>query len=214
MTPQDVITETRVILQDNRAPFRYSDTVLLGFVNLSVKRLSVLRPDLFMVLGEIPTTADTVIQSLPTDAMRLSEIFSIKDGDAITEANRETLDRTYPGWTIEASGMPKNFMRHNRNPNRFFLYPRPEAGVVLIGEYAQSPKAYSINEQIDLVPNAYLPVVVDATVYLAESIDNEHVNAGRAKLYLDSFSQAINLSLQARALTDTEEAGFDPKQVI
>jgi hypothetical protein len=49
---------------------------------------------------------------------------------------------------------------------------------------------------------------------LAESVDNEHVNSGRAKLYLDSFSQAISLSLQARALTDTDEAGFDPKQVI
>jgi hypothetical protein len=36
----------------------------------------------------------------------------------------------------------------------------------------------------------------------------------RAKLFLDSFTQAVSLSLQARALTDTEEAGFDPKQVI
>jgi hypothetical protein len=214
MTPQDIITEARVILQDNRVPFRYSDTVLLGFANLALKRLSIVRPDLFMTIQEIPTTPNTVLQSLPSDSMRLSEIFSIKDGDAVTEANREVFDQTYPGWVNEAASTPKNFIRHIRNPNRFFLYPRPQAGVVLIGEYAQSPKDYTINETVDLLPDAFLPVVVDATIYMAESIDNEHVNAGRAKLYLDSFSQAINLSLQARALTDTEEAGFDPKQVI
>ena len=214
MTPQDVITEARVILQDSRTPYRYSDVVLLGFVNLSLKRLSMLRPDLFMKLGEIPTTADTVLQTLPSDSMRLSEIFSVKDGNAVTEANREVFDQTYPGWVNEASGLPKNFIRHIRNPNRFFLYPRPQAGVVLIGEYASSPPTYAINDNVDLLPDAYLPVVVDGTVYLAESVDNEHVNSNRAKLYLDSFTQAISLSLQARALTDTEEAGFDRKQVI
>ena len=214
MTPQDVITEARVILQDTRVPFRYSDTVLLGFANLSFKRLSMLRPDLFMKLGEIPTTPDTVLQSLPSDAMRLSEIFSVKDGDAVTEANREVFDQTYPGWVSEAPGIPKNFIRHIRNPNRFFLYPRPQAGVVLIGEYAASPPAYGINDTVDLLPDAFLPVIVDGTVYLAESVDNEHVNANRAKLFLDSFTQAISLSLQARALTDTEEAGFDRRQVI
>lgn len=214
MTPQDVITETRVILQDNRVPFRYSDTVLLGFVNLSIKRLCMLRPDLFMKLGDIPTTAGTVLQTLPSDAMRLSEIFSVKDGNAITEVNRETLDRSYPNWITEPAGTPVNFMRHNRNPSRYFLYPPPEAGVVLVGEYSASPPAYSINDNVDLLSDAYLPVIVDGTVYLAESVDNEHVNANRAKLFLDSFTQAISLSLQARALTDTEEAGFDRRQVI
>lgn len=214
MTPQDVITETRVLLQDSRTPFRYSDTVLLGFVNLSLKRLSIVRPDLFMDLREIPTTPNTVVQTLPANAMRLSEIFSVKDGDAVTEADREVFDQTYPGWVNEAAGVPKNFIRHIRNPTRYFLYPRPQAGVVLIGEYAASPPDYTINATVEFVPDAFLPVVVDGTVYLAESVDNEHINSGRAKLFLDSFTQAVSLSLQARALTDTEEAGFDPKQVI
>lgn len=214
MTPQDVIDQARVILQDSRVPYRYSDTVLLGFVNLSFKRLSMLRPDLFMKLGEIPTTANTAVQSMPSDSMRLSEIFSVKDANAVTEVNRETLDRTVPNWVNETAGVPVNFMRHNRNPNRYFLYPPPQAGVVLIGEYSASPPAYTISQTVDLLSDSYLPVIVDGTVYLAESVDNEHVNAGRAKLFLDSFTQAISLSLQARALTDTEEAGFDRKQVI
>jgi hypothetical protein len=92
-----------------------------------------------MDLREIPTTPNTVVQSLPANAMRLSEIFSVKDGDAVTEADREVFDQTYPGWVTEAAGIPKNFIRHVRNPTRYFLYPRPQAGVVLIGEYAPHP---------------------------------------------------------------------------
>jgi hypothetical protein len=65
-----------------------------------------------------------------------------------------------------------------------------------------------------LLPDAYLTSVVEGTVYLAESIDNEHVNSGRAKLFQDAFTQGLGVGLQARVVTDTEEGGLDPRQVI
>jgi len=55
---------------------------------------------------------------------------------------------------------------------------------------------------------------VDGTVYLAESVDNEHVNSGRAKLFYDSFTQTLGVGLQSRQITDTEEGGLDPRQVV
>jgi hypothetical protein len=55
---------------------------------------------------------------------------------------------------------------------------------------------------------------VDGVIFLAESIDNEHVNSGRAKLFQESFVQSLGVSLQSRAITDTESGGLDPKQVI
>jgi hypothetical protein len=214
MTPADIIAEARVLIQDSRTPYRYSDTVLLGFVNQTLRRMSILRPDLFMVIGDIPTTANTVIQSCPADSLRLVEIFQIKNGDAVTEVNREVLDQMSPGWVNEAAGTPLNFMRHVRNPNKFFLYPRPTAGVVLVGEYAQVPPAYTLNQTIAALPDAYLPVAADGVVFLAESVDNEHVNSNRAKLFQDSFNQTLAAGLQTRTITDTEEGGMDPKQVI
>lgn len=213
MTPNEVITEVRRLIQDTKVPYRYSDAVLLGFVNQTLKRMVMLRPDLFAVIGDIPTTADTVLQSCPVDSIRLIEIFQVKDGDAITEVNRETLDRTAPSWQREASGQPVNFMRHVRNPNRFFVYPRPSAGVVLIGEYAQTPPDYTLDQEIVYPIDAYFPAVVDGVVFLAESIDNEHVNSGRAKLFQDAFVQGLGVSLQSRAITDTESGGQDPRQV-
>lgn len=214
MTPADIITEARVLIQDSRTPYRYSDTVMLNFVNQTLKRMSILRPDLFSVIGDIPTTANTVIQSCPSDSLRLVEIFQIKNGDAVTEVNREVLDQMSPGWVNEAAGTPLNFMRHVRNPNKFFLYPRPTTGVTLVGEYAQVPPAYTLNQTITALPDAYLPVAADGVVFLAESVDNEHINSGRAKLFQDSFSQTMAAGLQTRIITDTEEGGLDPKRVI
>lgn len=214
MTPSEVIAEVRRLIQDTREPYRYSDVVLLGFVNQTLKRMAMLRPDLFAVIGEFVTTPSSVLQSCPADSLRLIEIFQVKDGNAITEVNRETLDRTAPMWQTEAPGYPVNFMRHVRNPNRFFVYPRPAPGLVLIGEYAQTPRDYGLSDEVTYPIDAYFPTVVDGVVFLAESIDNEHVNSNRAKLFQDSFVQSLGVALQSRTLTDTESGGQDPKQVI
>ena len=214
MTPNEVITEVRRLIQDTKVTFRYSDAVLLGFVNQTLKKMAVLRPDLFAVIADFTTVANTVLQSCPTDSVRLMQIFQIKSGDAVTEVSKETLDQMYPNWVNETAGIPVNFMRHVRNPNKFFVYPRPSAGVILVGEYAQSPATYAINDIVALLPDAYLTSVVEGTVYLAESVDNEHVNSGRAKLFQDAFVQGLGVSLQSRVITDTEAGGLDPKQVI
>ena len=202
------------MVQDQLVPYRYSDTVLLGYVNQSLQRMAILRPDLFTDIVDITTTADAAVQSLPAEAIRLVDIFQVKNGNAITEVDRETMNRNYPGWMNEASGTPVNFMRHVKNPDRYFLYPRPAAGVVLVGEYAKSPIDYTINASIDVISDTYFPIVVDGTVYLAESIDDEHVQSGRAKLFYDSFVEQLGAGLQSRKLTDTKSAGMESGEVI
>jgi len=214
MTPQDVITEVRRLIQDESAPLRYSDAVLLGYVNQTLKRMAILRPDLFSLITNISTTANSVVQSCPSDSVRLVEIFQVVGGNAITEVSRDTLDQTTPGWVAESAGTPVNYVRHVRNPNRFFLYPAPTTGTQLTAEYIQSPPAYTLGQTVALLPDSYLSTVVDGTVYLAESVDNEHVNSGRAKLFFDSFTQSLGVGLQSRAITDTEEGGLDPRQVV
>jgi hypothetical protein len=214
MILNDVITEVRRILQDINAPQRYSNAVLLGFANQALKRIAVLRPDLFALIGEIPTTAGAVIQSAPADSIRMMEVFQVKDGSGITESNRESLDQTYPNWMNDPAGPTVNWMRHVRNANRFFIYPKAPANQVLIGEYAQTPPEYDGTTTVALLSDAYFPIVVDATVFIAESVDNEHVNSNRAQLFQQSFTQALGVSAQSRPITDTEESGMAPDQVI
>lgn len=214
MILDDVITEVRRILQDTTAPQRYSDTVLLGFANQALKRIAVLRPDLFAYIGEITCTANSVVQSAPTDSIRLIEIYSVKDGNGVIETNREALDQAYPQWMNDTAGPTVNWMRHVRNSNKFFIYPKAPAGQILIGEYAQTPPNYDGVTPVDLLPDAYEPVVIDATVFIAESVDNEHVNSNRASLFQKSFTQALGVSAQSREITDPEDAGLASEDVI
>lgn len=214
MTPAQVIVEVRRILQDIRVPQRYSDALLLGFVNQALKRMAVLRPDLFAVIDEFVTQAGQTIQSAPADSLRMMEVFQVKDGDGIVEVSRRAMDETYPGWVNDPAGPTVNWMRHVRNDNRFFIYPKAPAGQTLVIEYAQTPREYGLEETIERLSEAYFPVLVDGAVFLAESVDNEHVNSNRAQLFQQSFTQALGVSVQARSITDTEEGGLPPEQVV
>lgn len=214
MTLAEVITEVRRILQDIKTPQRFSDALLLGFANQALKRMAVLRPDLFAVISELQTQTGQVIQSAPADSLRMMEVFQVKDGAGIVEVSRKAMDETYPNWVNDPAGPTVNWMRHVRNDNRFFIYPKAPAGQVLIIEYAQTPREYTVNETVDILPEAYLPVLVDGTVFLAESVDNEHVNSNRAQLFQQSFTQALGVSVQSRSITDTEEGGLPADQVV
>ncbi|MEI2419290.1 DUF6682 family protein, partial [Arthrospira platensis SPKY2] len=199
---------------DEREPLRYTDATLLRFLNQIVVRMAMLRPDLFLVVRSFVPAPGSTYQQLPPDAVRLVEVYAVDGGSVITEVNREFLDQTLPSWRSAPSGTPINYMRHVRNPTAFFLYPAPAEGVTLTVEYAAVPAPYAMNDVIVAPSNAYFSALVDGVVFLAQSIDDEHVNSGRAKLFGDTFAQALDATLAVRSVTDTEAAGRDPRQVV
>lgn len=212
----DVLTEARKLLQDTSSEAslrRFTDAVLLGFANQTLKRIALIRPDLFSYVGEIPCTAGEVLQSAPADSIRLMEVFRVRNGSAVRETNRQTIDQTYPGWVDATAGAAVNWMRHPRNPNRFFIYPKAPASQVLIGEYAKAPPDYDSTTPVDLLPDAFFTTVVDGTVFLAESIDNEHVTNGRAKMFFDSFTAALDTNYKSRLFTDLDSGGLDKRDL-
>lgn len=216
MILSDVITEARKLLQDTNADVslqRFSDATLLGFANQTLKRIALIRPDLFAYVGEISCTAGEVVQSAPSDSIRLMEIFRVKNGSAVRETNRQTIDQTYPGWVDATAGATVNWMRHPRNPNKFFIYPKAPAAHVLIGEYAKAPPDYASGDTVALLPDAYFTTVIDGTVFLAESIDNEHITSGRAKMFFDNFAASLEANYKTRLFTDLESAGMDKREL-
>ena len=212
MILNDVITSVRRLVQDETTTYRYSDTFLLGLCNQALKRVQLLRPDLFAYIGTVTCVAGEVIQSAPSDSLRVIEVYSIVGGDGLVEADREVLDQTIPTWPNDTAAAAINWMRHVRNPNKFFIYPQAPSSQVLNIEYSQVPPTYGGTTTVTLLPDAYFPVVVDVVTFLAESIDNENVSNGRAKMFQDSFTQALGVTSASRPVTDTENAG-QPLQV-
>ncbi len=216
MILSDVITEARKLLQDTSSEAslrRFTDVVLLGFANQTLKRMALIRPDLFSYVGEITCTTGEVSQSAPSDSIRLMEIFRVKNGSAVRETNRQTIDQTYPAWVDATAGPTVNWMRHPRNPNKFFIYPKAPASQILVGEYAKSPPDYALGATVELLSDAYFTTVIDGTVFLAESIDNEHVATGRAKMFFDSFTATLDTNYKSRLFTDLDSGGLDKRDL-
>jgi len=203
------------MLQDETETYRFSDVFLIGLVNQSLKRIATLRPDLFAVTAAVSCVENEVRQSAPSDSMRVIEVFSVTGGSGLVEVNREVLDRTAPTWTTDTAGAATNWMRHVRNPNAFFIYPKAPSGQSIDVEYAQSPPALTaLADTITVLPDGYLPSVIDGVMFLAESIDNEHITSGRAKLFQDSFVKGLGDSAQSRSLTDPETAALKDGEVL
>lgn len=211
----DIIAEARILLLDTNATYeRFSDADLLGFGNQTLRRMAVLRPDLFAYIGTVACTAGEVLQSCPSTSFRLMEVLQVVGGDAVRETNREIMDQNYPAWMSDTAGAAVNWMRHPRNQNKFFIYPKAPADQVLTVEYVLTPGGYAAGDEIDLLSDAYYPVVLDGIIFLAESMDNEHVNSGRASLFQKAFAEALSISLQGRSMTDFESGGMNEKEKL
>jgi hypothetical protein len=125
----------------------------------------------------------------------------------LVEADREVLDQTIPTWPNDAEAAAINWMRHVRNPNKFFIYPQAPSGQSLDIEYSQVPTVYDGTTTVTLLPDAYIPALTDIVVFLVESVDNENVSSGRAKLYKDLFLAELGAAKASIPMTDTENAG-------
>lgn len=212
MTPSGLIPEIRSLVNDTDAvAYRYDDVFLVQMVNRALKQIALLRPDLFSVFTNLACTANAVLQAAPVDSIRIMEVMRVVGGNALYESNRETMDQHSPTWPVDAASDAITWMRHPRDPNKFYVYPQSPIGQVLHIEYAQFPPTYASGATIGL-SDAYAHVVVDCVVFLIQSIDNEHVASGRAKMFYDSFTQALGIQAQQRVTTDAEAAGL-PKGV-
>lgn len=215
MILNNVIAEVRNLIQDtDSTTYRYTDAMLLKFANQVLKRTAIFRPDLFSLQANLTCTAGSVVQSAPADSIRLMEVYYNVSGNGIIETTREVLDQAYPSWMTDNAGNTINWIRNIRNPNKFFIYPKAPSAHQIVIEYAQTPPDYAGDATVALLPDAYFPAIVDGTVFLAESIDNEHVNSNRAALFQQSFSQALGVSSQTREITDTEGGGLPVEEVV
>ena len=213
MTPNDVIADVRRLAQDTgllRSPDAYQTTTLLSFVNQAIKQTSMLRPDLFAYTDTaFAVSAGSPLQTLPSDSIRLIEVFYVSSagGAAVEEVDRDLFNRTDPAWVNATAGIPIKYTRHPRNPNKFFLYPKPQAGVTLALEYSQSPPTYTASQTIALLADAYLPALTYATVYLVESINNSLSgldSKDRIAVFQNNYLEILKVSFEARTVLDNE----------
>jgi hypothetical protein len=213
LTLSDAILEVRKLINDSDSTnYRYSDVNLVGTGNQVIKRILNIRPDLFATIGSVACVAGEIYQSAPTDSFRIIEVQRILNGPMVTEVERDILSVFNPSWTTYPAGPAIEWMRNPRNPNRFFIFPQAPSSQTLVVEYAKVPATFAIGAALP-IPDSYLPVIIDGMVWLAEAIDDEHVNSQRSKGFMESFYQGLGATLQSRSLTDDTESQPDSNAV-
>lgn len=215
MTPQEIIDEARVLINDNNSlmPKRFTDADLLKFVNRALREAAMVRPDLFMDEITFSLTAGSPRQEVSQDVIRIVQVHRITNGEAIVEVDKTTMDQHYPAWTTETAASPVNWMRHPRNPRAFYLYPRPSTGLSVDIEVVEVPEDYALGDTIAL-SDGYKSALVNCVAYFAEIVDDESAESGRAKFMYDSFLQMLGADMTQRAVVDNDngQVGSGPRR--
>lgn len=196
MTPQDIITSARYILNDTNAVsagYRQSDTELLGYVNDGVREVSVLQPIYFSTVGDYVCIAGQCEQTVTfTDVSSLIEVLAIHDGAALTVFDMMTMNMYNPGWRTDTAAPARQWSRFSNDPLKFFIYPKSPTTQTLDVRYLRTPDTYTIDEEIipDL-PAALQTALVNYVVYRAESKNDESVANGRAAAFYQAFAALV-----------------------
>lgn len=207
-TYADAMLSARGILNDTDA-VTWSDTDLANYANDGLAEMAILRPDLFETITTM-TCINGAIQSIPSTADRLMEVFGIVGGNVVTEVPRESLDRFLPGWMSLANSTPVNWARHPRSNRTFFVYPPATAGQLLRVQYSAAPTRISVGQITTSLPitDAYYPALVNYIVGRAEMRDDEHANDSRASQLMSAMAQSLGTGVQTKPAADREDSAI------
>jgi len=209
-----VIAEVRDYVQDTEQPYRYSDADMLLYVNDGLQQMAVLRPDLFTREATITLAADASVRVPAADADRVVRIMELEqaegsDGVTVTpvEVMKTDMDRCAPGWRNMPRGVCRQWMRDPRVPKDFLVYPPPAAQTVRAIYAVEPQRITSATDTLPGLPDVYQAALVACCVYLASSVDAEHVASGRAERFRTAFREAMGASVEGRLVTDSPDAG-------
>jgi hypothetical protein len=189
MTPQNIITAARYILNDTSTTSpRQTDTELLSYVNDAMREALILRPELFFTVGDYTCISGQCEQTVSfTDAVTLVEVLCIHNGASITAFDFMSMSTFNRSWRTDTAGPATQYVKFANDPLKFYVYPKAPVNQVLDVRYVRNPTTLALTDTITDLPVTYQPALEDYVVYRAESKDSENVDSQRATAFLQSF---------------------------
>ena len=207
-TVQNVADLARSQMNDD-AKTRASDAKLEFWFNAGLGALALLRPDLFTVFGAVTPTPDQCYQDLVVvvdqDALALQNIMAVQGGAVVLECEYRAHVATNPSAFTDASSTPVNWARDPmdadaQSATRFYLFPRPVTGTVLLTQYAKAP-AYKALADVVPLPAAYRPALASYLKYAFEMVDDDYVVNQRAQQELAAFMATVGTGQKTKKVS-------------
>lgn len=178
LTAAQVITKARLLLQDDVAPYRESDPVMIGRLNDALSALLSLLPMLFSESVTHTTTAGYFQRVIEARAAELIDVVGVPACDL------QTLTQFLPGWQGSAPGDIQNWLRVAGDPLSFYCVPPSVGGVSLTIAISVAPTPLAVTTDLVPVPESYEPALVDYLVSAAQLQDDEQGDHGRQRTVL------------------------------
>lgn len=194
MTPQSIIDDARIILNDtDSGGYRQTDAELLKWVNAGIEETSIIRPEWFQSTQSVLCTAGTVEQSLSfADAQAILRVLGITGGAALTPFDIAAMDAFNRNWRADTSAAARQWSAYPGDVLKFYIYPKAPATAQSIDVlYTRNPISLALADSITDVPASAKPALVMYVVGKAEMKDDESVNTGRAVAGYQNFVSLI-----------------------
>lgn len=181
VTAQNIITKVRRLTQDEAAPYRNSDSELLGWLNDAIKTVVSLVPQLFTKIGPHVCTAGFRQTLANARAHSLVEVVGVPLADL------GTLTAFAPGWQTATAGAIQNWLQPASEPLSFYCYPPSAEGQTLSVMFVESPAPLTVTTDEVPMPETYEPALTAYCTAMAEMKDDESVDTARAQQSMADF---------------------------
>lgn len=191
----NIISSIRQAIQDNPA-VKWTDDVLVDYLNEAQMEISRYKPD-SNIKNTSMTTVAGILQTLPSDAIRLIDVPCNTSGNAIVHVDKKALSMQNPAWpNTVASANAKAFMFNDADPTRFYVFPPSVAGSSLRVVYSARPTTVSINDNIS-ISDEYKSSIVHYVCFKAYSEDSISPDTNKAAMFNTLFVNSLQMSDQA-----------------
>lgn len=199
MTLSELKIAVREMLDDEKAPYLWSDAQLTRAANVAVKEACVRARLIFDSSSSIAVVAGTTEYRLPTNMFYTQDVFSVTAAEYLAKAGIE--DIIHKGWDTE-TGTPTHYLLDYR-AGYVRLYPNPIATDTLVLTGMKTPSydmEVSTDEpEIDEIHHEGLTLWMCHQLYNRADLDESF--QGEAARYLDLFTAQFGTRPNAQMMT-------------
>ena len=192
MTLATPIAAARLLLSDaDAAGYRISEPDILAMANDALDALAPLLPGLFQEHATFTCVAGARQRLNPDEALALVRVVRRSgDGEAVALIDQATLDAFAPGWMAAAAAPAEEWMPDGADPLAFYLNPPATNAQQIEVLQVAVPQEFAADDDTGL-PMTLSAVVADYIVGMASAIDDDHINEGRAALFMQSWKARV-----------------------
>lgn len=210
-TGQTIADEARADLNDGDASnLRFSDTVMLRFINAAIRQIVTLLPSANVVEESTALVAGSR-QTLPSGGVKFLGLYNLESsvrGDAVTVIEEDALNSSFPTWPTgpispDAAGAVLHVTHDPRDPKTFGVYPPVATPFNVLVKHAKIPTALASLASTFPLGDEYINAAVEYVKWRCLSIDGRFGTSPEQRLeQWNNFRMMLGLKPQVERSVD------------